>query len=135
MIGFPAPDRRAMAARAQDLARQLIEYYVSVAPVVLAHIRDRPLTMKRYPDGVAKKYFYEKHVPSHAPSWVRTVRVPVAEGGETEADEQDIPVPFLLRQIVLHAVADEDAAEGGDGVGQGGIGEGNGGAEAVAGEQ
>ena len=61
---------------------QLIEYYVSVAPVVLAHIRDRPLTMKRYPDGVDKKYFYEKHVPSHAPSWVRTVRVPVAEGGE-----------------------------------------------------
>ena len=61
---------------------QLIEYYVGVAPVMLAHIRDRPLTMKRYPDGVDKKYFYEKHVPSHAPSWVRTVRVPVAEGGQ-----------------------------------------------------
>jgi bifunctional non-homologous end joining protein LigD len=61
---------------------QLIDYYVSVAEVMLPHIGDRPLTMKRYPDGVAKKFFYEKHSPSHAPNWVRTVGVPAAEGDE-----------------------------------------------------
>jgi bifunctional non-homologous end joining protein LigD len=61
---------------------QLIDYYVSIAPVMLPHIADRPLTMKRYPDGVAKGYFYEKHSPSHAPDWVRTAAVPSSEGGE-----------------------------------------------------
>ena len=59
---------------------QLIDYYVKVAPVMLPHIEDRPLTMKRYPDGVGKKFFYEKHAPSHAPDWVRTVGVPTADG-------------------------------------------------------
>jgi bifunctional non-homologous end joining protein LigD len=59
---------------------ELIDYYAKVAPVMVPHIRDRPLTMKRYPDGVDKKFFYEKHVPSHAPDWVRTVRVPATEG-------------------------------------------------------
>ncbi len=61
---------------------QLIDYYVKVAPAMLPHIADRPVTMKRYPDGVDKKFFFEKHVPSHAPKWVRTVRVPTAKGGE-----------------------------------------------------
>ena len=61
---------------------ELIDYYAKVAQVMLPHIEDRPLTMKRYPDGVEKNYFYEKHVPSHAPTWVRTVRVPSSEGGD-----------------------------------------------------
>jgi bifunctional non-homologous end joining protein LigD len=64
---------------------QLIDYYANVAPVMLPHIADRPLTMKRYPDGVDGKFFYEKHVPSHAPDWVRTVNVPTGDkGGEVE---------------------------------------------------
>jgi bifunctional non-homologous end joining protein LigD len=61
---------------------QLIEYYASVAPVMLPHIEDRPLTMKRYPDGVDAKFFYEKHKPRHAPDWVRTARVPTGDKGE-----------------------------------------------------
>ncbi len=61
---------------------QLIDYYANVAPVMLPHIQDRPLTMKRYPDGVDAKFFYEKHVPNHAPDWVRTVPVPTGEKGE-----------------------------------------------------
>ena len=61
---------------------QLIDYYANVAPVMLPHIQDRPLTMKRYPDGVDAKFFYEKHVPNHAPDWVRTVRVPTGDKGE-----------------------------------------------------
>jgi bifunctional non-homologous end joining protein LigD len=61
---------------------ELIDYYAKVAQVMLPHIEDRPLTMKRYPDGVEKNYFYEKHVPSHAPTWVHTVSVPSSEGDD-----------------------------------------------------
>jgi bifunctional non-homologous end joining protein LigD len=53
----------------------LIGYYASVAPALLAHVRDRPLTLKRYPNGVEGKYFYEKQCPSHRPEWVRTASV------------------------------------------------------------
>jgi bifunctional non-homologous end joining protein LigD len=55
--------------------RDLIDYYVRVAPVLLPHLHDRALTMKRYPDGVEGKFFYEKQCPSHRPDWVRTAAV------------------------------------------------------------
>jgi bifunctional non-homologous end joining protein LigD len=51
---------------------QLIDYYTRVAPAVLPHLRDRPLTLKRYPNGVEGQHFYEKRCPSHAPDWVRS---------------------------------------------------------------
>jgi bifunctional non-homologous end joining protein LigD len=72
---------------------QLIDYYANVAPVMLPHVADRPLTMKRYPNGVDEKFFYEKHVPSHAPDWVRTVGVPTGDKGEevTYAVVCDLP--------------------------------------------
>ena len=57
---------------------QVIEYYTRVAPVLLPHLRDRPLTLKRYPNGVEGKFFYEKQCPSHRPEWVQTVPVPVS---------------------------------------------------------
>ena len=53
----------------------LIAYYARAAPVVLPHLRDRPLTLKRYPNGVDAPYFYEKQSPSHRPEWVQTVRI------------------------------------------------------------
>jgi bifunctional non-homologous end joining protein LigD len=53
----------------------VIEYYTRIAPVLLGHLRDRPLTLKRYPDGVEGPYFYEKQCPSHRPDWVRTTVV------------------------------------------------------------
>ena len=56
----------------------LIDYYVRIAPVLLPHLRDRPLTMKRFPDGVDGQSFYGKHLPPHAPGWVRHVTVPAA---------------------------------------------------------
>jgi bifunctional non-homologous end joining protein LigD len=49
---------------------QVIDYYSRVAPALLPHLRGRPLTLKRYPNGVEDKYFYEKRIPSHAPEWV-----------------------------------------------------------------
>ena len=51
---------------------QLIDYYTRVAPAVLPHLRERPLTLKRYPNGVEGQHFYEKRCPSHAPDWVRS---------------------------------------------------------------
>jgi bifunctional non-homologous end joining protein LigD len=53
----------------------VIDYYTRVAPYVLAHLRGRPLTLKRYPNGVDETYFYEKQCPSHRPDWVRTAAV------------------------------------------------------------
>lgn len=60
---------------------QMIDYYVRIAPVMLGHVRDRPLTLHRYPNGVDAPSFFEKHVPSHAPDWVRTVEVPSTATG------------------------------------------------------
>ena len=54
---------------------QVIDYYVRVAPVLLPHLKDRPLTMKRYPNGVDGMFFYEKNCPSHRPAWVKTAKV------------------------------------------------------------
>src|ERR1044072_8672067 len=54
---------------------QVIDYYTKVAPALLPHLEDRPLTMKRYPNGVDKEFFYEKNCPSHRPKWVKTAKV------------------------------------------------------------
>jgi bifunctional non-homologous end joining protein LigD len=53
---------------------QLIDYYTRIAAVLLPHLRDRPLTLKRYPNGVEGNHFYEKRRPSHAPEWVRSAK-------------------------------------------------------------
>jgi bifunctional non-homologous end joining protein LigD len=53
----------------------VIDYYIRIAPVLLPHLKDRPLTMKRYPDGVEGEFFYEKNCPSHRPKWVKTAKV------------------------------------------------------------
>src|SRR5215475_14145366 len=54
---------------------QVIDYYIRIAPVLLPHLQDRPLTMKRYPNGVDKEFFYEKNCPTHRPIWVKTAKV------------------------------------------------------------
>ena len=53
----------------------VIDYYLRVAPALLPHIAGRPLTLKRYPDGVTGQHFYAKHAPDHRPGWVRTERI------------------------------------------------------------
>jgi bifunctional non-homologous end joining protein LigD len=57
---------------------QLIDYYAGVAPVLLAHLKGRPLTVTRWPDGVAAKSFFQKQSPAHRPDWVRTATVPAS---------------------------------------------------------
>ena len=72
---------------------QVIDYYIRVAPVLLPHLKDRPLTMKRYPNGVEGEFFYEKNCPSHRPKWVKTTKV-WSEGNNRMMDyclAQDLP--------------------------------------------
>jgi bifunctional non-homologous end joining protein LigD len=54
---------------------ELIDWYARIAEVLLPHLRGRPLTLKRYPEGVEGKHFYEKRCPSHRPDWVKTAKV------------------------------------------------------------
>ncbi|HVS52370.1 MAG TPA: non-homologous end-joining DNA ligase [Opitutaceae bacterium] len=53
----------------------VIRYYIDIAPALLPHLRDRALTMKRYPEGVGKFFFYEKNCPPYRPSWMKTAAV------------------------------------------------------------
>jgi bifunctional non-homologous end joining protein LigD len=56
---------------------EIVDYYTRIAPVLLPHLADRPLTVKRYPNGVDAPFFFEKNAPRGTPSWVRTVTLPV----------------------------------------------------------
>jgi bifunctional non-homologous end joining protein LigD len=53
----------------------VIDYYTRIAPAMLEHLRDRPLTRIRYPNGVDEKFFYEKNCPDHRPEWVEVARI------------------------------------------------------------
>lgn len=54
----------------------VIEYYVRIAPVLLPHLQDRGITLRRYPNGVDGSSFFEKRCPSHRPDWVQAVEGP-----------------------------------------------------------
>jgi bifunctional non-homologous end joining protein LigD len=54
---------------------QVIDYIVHIAPALLPHLAGRPLTMKRYPEGVDHPYFFEKNAPMHRPDWVETAPI------------------------------------------------------------
>ncbi|MEN3368474.1 MAG: bifunctional non-ous end joining protein LigD [Verrucomicrobiota bacterium] len=86
---------------------QVIDYYIRIAPVLLPHIKDRPLTMKRYPNGVDQPFFYEKNCPAHRPAWVKTAKV-WSEGNQRDMHyclAQDLPTLVWaanLADIELH---------------------------------
>lgn len=54
---------------------QVIDYYIRIAPVLLPHLANRALTLKRYPNGVEGMHFYEKNCPSYRPDWMKTIKV------------------------------------------------------------
>jgi bifunctional non-homologous end joining protein LigD len=78
---------------------QVLDYYTRIAPAMLPHLRNRPLTLKRYPDGVEGKFFFEKNAPSHTPEWVPRVTIPTP-GSTKNRDTIDFAVvcdlPTLL---------------------------------------
>nr|WP_218039623.1 non-homologous end-joining DNA ligase [Dendrosporobacter quercicolus] len=54
---------------------QVIDYYIRIAPVLLPHLKGRPLTLKRYPNGALQKFFYQKECPSSKPDWLQTAPI------------------------------------------------------------
>lgn len=60
---------------------RILEYYRGIASFILPHLKDRAVTLKRYPDGVEKDFFFEKRCPGHRPEWVRTAEI-LQDGGD-----------------------------------------------------
>jgi bifunctional non-homologous end joining protein LigD len=54
---------------------QVVDYYARIAPVLVPHLAGRPLTLKRYPNGVDSEYFFEKNATAHRPEWVKTAPI------------------------------------------------------------
>jgi bifunctional non-homologous end joining protein LigD len=71
---------------------EVLDYYQRVAPVLLPHIASRPLTLKRYPEGVDGEAFFQKHVTEHRPDWIRTARIP----SESSRGRGAGPVTYLV---------------------------------------
>ncbi|MEO6887311.1 MAG: non-homologous end-joining DNA ligase, partial [Jatrophihabitantaceae bacterium] len=78
---------------------EVIDYYSRIAPVLLPHLADRPLTIKRYPNGVDGKFFFEKNAAHGTPDWVRTVNLP-APGSRKNRDTIDYLVVTELADLV-----------------------------------
>jgi len=94
---------------------QVIDYYTRIAPAVLPHLKDRPVTLKRYPNGVDDMFFFEKNCPKHRPDWFQTT--PVWSGGNNRFMDfckvNDLPsLVYLanLASIELHT----SMSKGGD---------------------
>jgi bifunctional non-homologous end joining protein LigD len=86
---------------------QIIDYYARIAPVLVPHLRNRPLTLKRYPGGVTEEFFFEKNATKHRPDWVKTVPI-WSEGNHRDVNyilANDLPTLVWvanLASIELH---------------------------------
>jgi bifunctional non-homologous end joining protein LigD len=76
---------------------QVIDYYARIAAVMLPHLADRPITLKRYPNGVDGQFFYEKNCPSHRPEWIDVLPIE-AKGWNSRAQKGTIIDYCLLRE-------------------------------------
>ncbi|MGW0804379.1 non-homologous end-joining DNA ligase [Nonomuraea sp. NPDC002799] len=81
---------------------EVIDYYSRVAPVLLPHLQGRPLTVKRYPNGVTGQSFFEKNAPEHTPDWIRRVTLP-APGSTKDRETIDFAVIDDLPGLVYYA--------------------------------
>jgi bifunctional non-homologous end joining protein LigD len=81
---------------------EVIDYYSRIAPVILPHLAGRPLTVKRYPNGVTGPFFFEKNAPEHTPAWVRKVNLP-APGSTKNRESIDFAVVEDLPTLVYYA--------------------------------
>jgi bifunctional non-homologous end joining protein LigD len=78
----------------------LLEYYREIAPTILPHLRDRPFTMKRYPDGIDGKFFFQKDAPKHMPEWIPTRRFEVSTR-ESPRQRRMIDAPLVNDELAL----------------------------------
>jgi bifunctional non-homologous end joining protein LigD len=72
---------------------EVLDYYQRIAPALLPHIADRPMTIKRYPEGVDGQFFFQKHATVHRPDWVRTEEV---KSQSSRAREQGTTIEYLV---------------------------------------
>src|SRR5215470_468674 len=82
--------------------RQVIDYYIRASKFALPHLRNRPVTLKRFPNGVRGEFFYEKDAPKFTPEWVRTVSVPRRGGSDGNIDYiviDDLPTLVWLANL------------------------------------
>ena len=80
---------------------QVIDYYARIAPVLLPHLKDHPLTLKRYPGGVDQEFFFEKNATKHRPDWVKTVPI-WSEGNQRNVNyilANDLPTLVWLANL------------------------------------
>ncbi|NKQ53168.1 DNA polymerase domain-containing protein [Amycolatopsis sp. K13G38] len=82
-VRLSSPDKVYFPARGIT-KREVAEYYLAVADPLLRALRDRPTTLKRYPDGVTGEFFYAKRVPKGAPPWLESVRITFPSGRTAE---------------------------------------------------
>ncbi len=78
----------------------LLAYYRAIAPVVLPHLRDRPFTMKRYPDGWQGNFFFQKDAPRGMPEWIKRVRIKVSTR-ESPRRVREIDAPLVNDELSL----------------------------------
>ena len=81
---------------------EVVDYYARIAPALLPHIADRPMSFQRFPDGTDKKGFFAKNAPKGTPDWVRTVRLP-APGSTMDRETLDYVVVGDLPTLVWAA--------------------------------
>ena len=78
----------------------LLAYYRAVAPTLVPHLKDRPFTMKRYPDGAYGKFFFQKDAPKHMPDWIPTVELMVSTR-EKPRQRRKISAPLVNDELAL----------------------------------
>jgi bifunctional non-homologous end joining protein LigD len=78
----------------------LIRYYREVAPVLVPHLKGRPFTMKRYPDGWTGKFFFQKDAPVHMPDWIPTYRALVSTRSKTR-EKKWVSFPLVNDELAL----------------------------------
>ena len=78
----------------------LLAYYRAVAPVVIPHLRDRPFTLKRYPNGIDEDFFFQKDKPKGMPDWIPTVAVE-ATTRERPRRTRTIQAPLVNDELAL----------------------------------
>ncbi len=79
--------------------RDAIAYYATIAPTLLSHLADRPLTVTRWPDGVRGKSFFQKQAPAHRPEWVHTASVASGRGRIDYTLANDLPTLVWLANL------------------------------------
>jgi bifunctional non-homologous end joining protein LigD len=82
---------------------QVIDYYIRISHDLLPHLKNRPITLKRYPDGVEGFFFYEKRCPPHRPDWVKTAKVTGGKAGDIDyCMMNDLPALVWAANLELH---------------------------------